>query len=171
MQFLKENVHVQSVFKRFNNNYCWAKQPDQLAVYNRTIKKIWNNVQWYSPLPTLSLAALTIPSRPTIRFCTIPSFHVLRFRDSSLMITTSPTDGSVLPHNDDVSLEDLAVFTHYSSTFVVLDPSIISMFFVLTPNCFLSNAWISFSEAYDLPDPVSNKARVLIPSTSTMTTG
>ena len=45
------------------------------------------------PLPTLSLAALTIPSRPTIRFCTIPSFYVLRFRDSSLMIITSLTDG------------------------------------------------------------------------------
>ena len=44
------------------------------------------------PLPTLSLAALTMSSRPTIRFYTIPSFQVLRFRDSSLMITTSPTD-------------------------------------------------------------------------------
>ena len=42
------------------------------------------------PFPGRSFAARTTPSRPEISSSTIYVFHLLRFRSSSLMMTTSP---------------------------------------------------------------------------------
>lgn len=46
-----------------------------------------------TPFPARILAACIILSRPTISSSTIPSFHECQFRDSSCIITTSPTEG------------------------------------------------------------------------------
>ena len=61
--------------------------------------------------------------------------------------------------------------TSYISTLVVMEPSIILIFFVWISACLMRKVLISWAEAYELPAPVSSRALVFFLLTVTRTRG